>query len=945
MRARIKKLLMFVLVMAGAGIAMAQSDLMYDLHQKDSVLTSRQRTLKDSLGAAVRSDMLSRVTDSRMTADTLQGPALQISLLTCGSGREIYEYYGHTAIRIRQLTDGDGFDWAFNYGVFDFNSGNFALRFALGHTDYICAMQPTELFIDSYRRNGVYVEEQVLNVTAAEARRLLDALLLNCRPENCVYRYNFFFDNCATRVRDKIEECLDGKLRYPERPTERTLRDAVHFYCRNHPWAMFGQDLLLGSEADIPATGRELEFAPLILQQDITNSVIIDPSGIVHLFADKKHRLVDLPPIVERPSMLLSPLSVAILMLVAVLLLGIWEWRKGRVVWALDTVLLALQGLAGIIVAFLFFFSTHPTVGSNWLVCVLNPLPLVGLYWQIKGGRHRRYWYYHAVALAVLTLFMLSLPAIPQYVSPAAKVLLLVLLLRSLTNVLIALKIRKAAGSQPQEPENHKLKNTIAPLVLTGVFVIPISAFSAPTAAAGLLSYAHGVELSGQQVPRVVVNVTIDGLRSDLLSAYMPLFNGSGFRLLMEQGCVLTNAAYPNYETNRASSIATLATGTVPYDHGIIDLQWLDRSTLRPTYCVEDSRQRGLNTYEQLSPRNVQVSTIGDELKVSTEGKALVYAFAPCSDAAILSAGHAADGAYWIDKTSGQWAGTAYYAAQLPSWIAAVNTNPQSLTPNERVTAMAQSCFRYTTLGNDEVPDYLAVTLTALDPAMESEDLYLQLDRMVSNLIATAEQSVGQGNTLFVLTSTATTEPETTNLDAYRIPTGSFYIDRTANLLNMMLIALYGQGNYVETTYGNQIYLNHKLIEQKQLNLSEVLDRCQELLLQSEGVKDAYSAQRLLLGAWTPDIDRIRNSYNPRLSGDIMVQVAPGWHLANETTGYTKLVREAHIAFPILFYGTGVAHKVDGLPASVDRIAPTLAAAMRIRAPNACKTIPFEIKQ
>lgn len=945
MRARIKKLLMFVLMMAGAGIAMAQSDLMYDLHQKDSVLTSRQRTLKDSLGAAVRSDMLSRVTDSRMTADTLQGPALQISLLTCGSGREIYEYYGHTAIRIRQLTDGDGFDWAFNYGVFDFNSGNFALRFALGHTDYICAMQPTELFIDSYRRNGVYVEEQVLNVTAAEARRLLDALLLNCRPENCVYRYNFFFDNCATRVRDKIEECLDGKLRYPERPTERTLRDAVHFYCRNHPWAMFGQDLLLGSEADIPATGRELEFAPLILQQDITNSVIIDPSGIVYLFADQKHRLVDLPPIVERPSMLLSPLSVAILMLVAVLLLGIWEWRKGRVVWALDTVLLALQGLAGIIVAFLFFFSTHPAVGSNWLVCVLNPLPLVGLYWQIKGGRHRRYWYYHAVALAVLTLFMLSLPAIPQYVSPAAKVLLLVLLLRSLTNVLIALKIRKAAGSQPQEPENHKLKNTIVPLVLTGVFVIPISAFSAPTTAAGLLSYAHGVELSGQQVPRVVVNVTIDGLRSDLLSAYMPLFNGSGFRLLMEQGCVLTNAAYPNYEPNRASSIATLATGTVPYDHGIIDLQWLDRSTLRPTYCVEDSRQRGLNTYEQLSPRNVQVSTIGDELKVSTEGKALVYAFAPCSDAAILSAGHAADGAYWIDKTSGQWAGTAYYAAQLPSWIAAVNTNPQSLTPNERVTAMAQSCFRYTTLGNDEVPDYLAVTLTALDPAMESEDLYLQLDRMVGNLIATAEQSVGQGNTLFVLTSTATTEPETTNLDAYRIPTGNFYIDRTANLLNMMLIALYGQGNYVETTYGNQIYLNHKLIEQKQLNLSEVLDRCQELLLQSEGVKDAYSAQRLLLGAWTPDIDRIRNSYNPRLSGDIMVQVAPGWHLANETTGYTKLVREAHIAFPILFYGTGVTHKVDGLPASVDRIAPTLAAAMRIRAPNACKTIPFEIKQ
>ena len=523
---------------------------------------------------------------------------------------------------------------------------------------------------------------------------------------------------------------------------------------------------------------------------------------------------------------------------------------------------------------------------------------------------------------------MLALPAIPQYVSPATKLLLLVLLLRSLINVLVAIKICKSNAQSPKtDGQSSVVKSSIAPLVLTGAFVIPIGAQGAP-----------------QIVPRVVVNVTIDGLRSDLLDAYMPLFGEGGFRLLMEQGCVLPNAAYPNYEPNRASSIATLATGTVPYDHGIIDLQWLDRSTLRPIYCVEDTRQRGINTTEQLSSRNLQVSTIGDELKVASEGKALVYAFAPYADAAILSAGHAADGAYWIDKYSSFWAGTSYYGTQLPSWLSAVNTNPVGLAVNERVGTMAQSCFRYTTIGNDEVPDYLAVTFTALESGFEKEDTYLQLDRMVANLISTAEQSVGQGNALFVLTSTATAEPETTDLEAYRIPTGSFYIDRTANLLNMMLIALYGQGNYIETTYGNQIYLNHKLIEQRQLSIGEVLDRCQELLLQSEGVKDAYSAKRLLLGAWTPDIDRIRNSYNPRLSGDIMVQVAPGWHLANEATGFTKLVREAHISFPIIFYGAGVAHKVIGDPATADRIAPTLSSAMRIRAPNACKSIPLEIK-
>lgn len=459
-----------------------------------------------------------------------------------------------------------------------------------------------------------------------------------------------------------------------------------------------------------------------------------------------------------------------------------------------------------------------------------------------------------------------------------------------------------------------------------------------------------GVEMqAGQRVPRVVVNVTIDGLRSDLLDAYMPLFGECGLRMLMEQGCVLDNAEYPTYENNRASSIATLATGTVPYDHGIIDMRWLDRSTLRPVYCVEDMSQRGLNTAERLSAVNMQTSTVGDELKVASQGKALVYAFAPYADAAILSAGHAADGAYWIDNNSGLWAGTAYYGAELPAWVESVNAHTYGnvrgdvTDVNERVVAMAQSCFRYTTMGIDEVPDYMALTLTALQPDKEKSEIYRKLDEVIGNLIAAAETSVGRDNALFVITSTGTAEPEVADLETYRIPTGNFYIDRTANLLNMMLIALYGQGNYVETTYGNQIYLNRMLIEQKQLNMSEVLDRCQELLLQSEGVKDAYSAQRLLIGAWTPDISRIRNGYNVRLSGDIVVQVAPGWHLANETTGYSKLVREAHVAFPIIFYGLDVPARQMALPVSTERIAPTLAGVMRIRAPNACKALPLDI--
>lgn len=502
-----------------------------------------------------------------------------------------------------------------------------------------------------------------------------------------------------------------------------------------------------------------------------------------------------------------------------------------------------------------------------------------------------------------------------------------------------------------------------------------------------------GIEAQAEkQIPRMVVNIAIDGLRSDLLDAFMPLYGESGFKRLFEDGRVYSCSQYPNDNLNRASSIATLATGAVPYDHGIIDLQWFDRNTLRPLYCVADDTVSGLGTTEKLSPKNLVVSTIGDELKVATEGKALVYAFAPFSDAAILSAGHAADGAFWIDRQNGLWAGSNYYSTSLPAWVEMANRNalPSILpsttwTPcselsgnfcyflsgglkepfshkfkgdhaysafitsamvNEYVCSLARQCIKYTTIGLDDTPDYIAITLYAggydnkplTECAMETQDAYVRLDKVIADLIKETDEKIGAGNTLFVVTSTGVADEENDDLSKYRIPSGNFYINRTANLINMMLMAIYGQGNYVEATYDNQIYLNHKLITDKQLNYNEVLDRCQELLLQSQGVKDAYSSQRLLLGAWTPGINKIRNSYNPRLSGDILVKVAPGWRLVNETHSQNRLVRESYLNFPIFFYGLNVKKETVETPVTTDCIAATLATIMRIRAPNACHT-------
>lgn len=452
MRARINKVkmvmvtaLLLIAMMAGAQIRQVATSA----PQSDSTakLTATQQELKSRIFEQAGNAMAARELMRSDSIENADGAKFQASLLTCGPGPEIYEYYGHSAIRICRI-DSAGLDLTFNYGVFDFTSDNFALRFALGETDYICAMQETSDFIEHYRRRGIYIDEQVLNMSQDEITRMLNSLTINCQPENRTYRYNFFFDNCATRVRDMIEHSLNGKIEYPQRPTTRTLRDAVHFYSSAYKWSTFGQDLLIGQRADQPATGTELQFAPLILQQDFNSAVRTSLTGMVSPIVKEQHRLLDLPPIAAQPAFPVTPLAIAIIMLAGAIGLGAWEYRKGRICWQADTALLALQGLAGCLVAFLFLFSTHPTVGSNWLIWVLNPLPLIGIYWQMRGARQQRYKDYHVVSAMVIAGFLLATLFIKQVLGTEIIILVLCLLIRNMTNMMVWLKLQRQKRQQ-----------------------------------------------------------------------------------------------------------------------------------------------------------------------------------------------------------------------------------------------------------------------------------------------------------------------------------------------------------------------------------------------------------------------------------------------------------------------------------------------------------------
>ncbi len=445
---------------------------------------------------------------------------------------------------------------------------------------------------------------------------------------------------------------------------------------------------------------------------------------------------------------------------------------------------------------------------------------------------------------------------------------------------------------------------------------------------AALLVAFYGLELHAQQLntaPRLVVNITIDQLRTDYLEHFAPLYKQDGFRRLLQEGRVYESVSYPFSPVDRASAVTCVATGASPHYNKIIAQQWLSRESLKNVYCVYDKKTVA-------SPTNIASSTIGDELKVSTSGRALVFGVAQSQDAAILSAGHAADGAFWINDATSAWTTSSYYPQAAQMWTKAYNahtgTSRTGLT-NDAVANAALSCVTDNAMGRDDITDYLAVTLSAslgggTGQRTEMEGVYTSLDVTLGNLIKGVEEKVGRDKVLFVLTATGYIDEPEVDCERYHIPTGTFYINRTAQLLNMYLSAVYGSGAWVQAYFKNQIYLNHKLIENNRVSYSEIIQRSKDLLTKTSGVSSVSDSP-----------------YDTAITGDLWIEVNPGWKIVNEETNECYQARTAFIPFPIIFLGADIKAGLVETPITTESIAPTIAKCIHIRAPNACSTPPL----
>ncbi|GET26799.1 DUF4105 domain-containing protein [Prolixibacter sp. NT017] len=367
-------------------------------------------------------------------------PTARISLLTCEPGNEIYSYFGHTALRVHD--PGKKIDLVFNYGVFSFDAPNFVYRFAKGETDYMLAVQYFSDFMQEYIYYKRSVYEQEIDLTPDERQHLFDLLVENARPENRVYRYNFFFDNCATRIRDRVEEVLNNKIiwaKEKEKPV--TFRNLLDRYVPGNTWAGVGIKMALGVPADKNITYYQKMFLPDYVSKDFGEAKVPRDSVDVPLCLPRT-TIYEAPP-KKFKAELWSPVNIILALFVLVLVITVWQYRKKKAGIWLDFIIYLAFGVAGLVLAFLTFVSTHPATGWNLnLIWALPTHFLFAFVLLIKPLRNKLKGY-HWFTAGLLVLFLVSMPLLPQTFHWLVIPLSLILLLRSGKHVLEDIRLRK----------------------------------------------------------------------------------------------------------------------------------------------------------------------------------------------------------------------------------------------------------------------------------------------------------------------------------------------------------------------------------------------------------------------------------------------------------------------------------------------------------------------
>jgi hypothetical protein len=348
-------------------------------------------------------------------------------LLTCGPGTETYSVYGHSALRI--LLPDKNSDFVYNWGVFDFDTPNFAWKFAKGRLEYMLGVYPYKSFLEEYKSENRWVISQKINLEEEEKHQLFVLISENLKPENIKYRYDFFFDDCSTRIRDLLEKAVGNKLLYPTEEAKKklpTFRQLTGEHQKGFPWLNFGIDLLMGSPCDKKAAFRDRMFLPLYLQTGLSALEVRQGDKMIPLLTNPEVKISSgQPALKENP--LGSPIFIFSLTLIVFILLSAVFKKTGhnRI---MDLLVFALFALLSVLMIFSNFFTDHQQMKWNLNIIWLNPFIIICLACLIlnKGGK---IWFRLTFWFALVFLILMAL--LPQHINNACLPLITLLILRS----------------------------------------------------------------------------------------------------------------------------------------------------------------------------------------------------------------------------------------------------------------------------------------------------------------------------------------------------------------------------------------------------------------------------------------------------------------------------------------------------------------------------------
>lgn len=447
--------------------------------------------------------------------------------------------------------------------------------------------------------------------------------------------------------------------------------------------------------------------------------------------------------------------------------------------------------------------------------------------------------------------------------------------------------------------------------------------------------------LTLQAAPRLTVVVVVDGLNTDNLNRLRPYWSQGGLRTLSEEAYQTSvRVLHPVYGGSEVA--ATLMTGVNPGEHGYAMDTYYSRSDRKPHGMLEDPTETGIGSHLKLSPRSLLAPTMSDGLRMREGEKAKIYAVGIHPRTAILLAGHSANACVWLEQ--GGWAASSFYSEGLPAaadrmnvggrfaelmareWTPRMDINAY-MRPNDTekkksfsypsaanynccpvsntlVVELALALQESQKLGEDNISDMLLLEMTTRSPkaqsdileSAEQEDMYLWLNQDLGYLMEQLDRRIGKTNYRILLTGTPAlgTGSELTAMAG--MPRQQFSVDHAAALTGTYLMALYGHERWVDGGYGQSIYLNRTLIEQKRLSIETIERQVADFLLEFEGVRMAYPRHDAFVA---PELS---GAINKRTVGDVIFTLENGWQLvANDKTVLDHVV-DAEVDIPVMLW-------------------------------------------